>query len=812
MGQKVAQPAGKETAKTVQPPQTAVAEGQKPKLQGREAALLNLQRTHGNRHVKQMLKGGILQRKLTMQGHAQATEIPTIVDQVLNSPGQPLDPETCTFMESRFQQDFSQVRIHTDSRAAESAQAVNANAYTVKQDIAFDMGKYTPASQAGKRLLAHELAHVVQQSRGGGAVPSASAHSPLEQSADQAASALAQGVTSVQVLGASAPGLAREENKEESLSYREKLRRRLAGAYQTVKSVAPPSVQQYLLEPLKEPAKQLIQSAPEEKLRKIEQAVEPALQATEVLGKALPPQTNQQAEPSVDPNKTIWLGRIPLSEQLRRKAEYQKLLADERKDNSVAMPVPPQNPRPSAEDMLGMSSAELTEPDPSPTEFEQRLRSKQPFKHNVLQSLPPQPDLPRSNIQGLPADPRFDWSQVYWLGAAPKLVPNQTQSELTISDENVTPIHDDTTHELKGYRIRSGETIIDLDRNGDILQTTGLEAPLETPVIDPIDVALLAAEVGPIVAKGLAGVGKRLISSSVKRGLRTARAGAARVMLGTSEALPFLEKGAAGATHFDRPTISLLGDIASDTGTKGTLRDVAEIGTEGTGKSTVKTEAGSEAIDLLKAEQKPLGEEGATPTDIAGAEAKTSPNPQRIRAFLRQSGGEVNELTNQYGDRLTARGSGSNRKIDALTGELKPEHIDTGTETSSAARKSAQASHNANLKGDMGNVFDAGHLRGRLLGGKGGLANTFPQWFSINRGLFQLFEGKLADLVRTASKNDKVFFSVQPRYRYASDTAPSQVLYQVRINGQTVVRALFSNEPGRSYLRFIQYGNKSDIF
>lgn len=66
-------------------------------------------------------------------------------------------------MESRFGRDFSQVRVHTDARAAQSAQAVNARAYTVGQNIVFGAGEYLPVTAAGTRLLAHELAHVVEQ-------------------------------------------------------------------------------------------------------------------------------------------------------------------------------------------------------------------------------------------------------------------------------------------------------------------------------------------------------------------------------------------------------------------------------------------------------------------------------------------------------------------------------------------------------------------------------------------------------------------------------------------------------------------------
>src|SRR5215210_5565404 len=71
------------------------------------------------------------------------------------------------FFEPRFGDDFSQVRVHTDSSAAESARAINARAFTVGRDVVFGAGQYTPETVEGKKLLAHELAHVVQQQKGG---------------------------------------------------------------------------------------------------------------------------------------------------------------------------------------------------------------------------------------------------------------------------------------------------------------------------------------------------------------------------------------------------------------------------------------------------------------------------------------------------------------------------------------------------------------------------------------------------------------------------------------------------------------------
>lgn len=91
---------------------------------------------------------------------------PPIVHEVLNSPGQPLDPATRGFMEPRFGHDFSQVRIHTDERAAASAEAVAAHAYTVGPHIVFAPRQFDPVSPPGRRLLAHELVHAAAHSPG----------------------------------------------------------------------------------------------------------------------------------------------------------------------------------------------------------------------------------------------------------------------------------------------------------------------------------------------------------------------------------------------------------------------------------------------------------------------------------------------------------------------------------------------------------------------------------------------------------------------------------------------------------------------
>ena len=98
-----------------------------------------------------------------MTGGRAPIEVPAIVEEVLASPGRPLDQSTRELMESRFGHDFSHVCVHSDAKAADSARAVNSFAYTVGRNVVFDTGMYSPGNSEGQRLLAHELAHVIQQ-------------------------------------------------------------------------------------------------------------------------------------------------------------------------------------------------------------------------------------------------------------------------------------------------------------------------------------------------------------------------------------------------------------------------------------------------------------------------------------------------------------------------------------------------------------------------------------------------------------------------------------------------------------------------
>lgn len=118
-------------------------------------------------------------RRAPSAGAALVTA-PAAVGRVLQSPGHPLDAAARAFMEPRFGHDFSGVRVHTDVRAARAAASIRARAFTAGDGIVFGRGEYAPQTGAGRHLLAHELAHVVQQGGGAGLVqrqPAAAAES-----------------------------------------------------------------------------------------------------------------------------------------------------------------------------------------------------------------------------------------------------------------------------------------------------------------------------------------------------------------------------------------------------------------------------------------------------------------------------------------------------------------------------------------------------------------------------------------------------------------------------------------------------------
>jgi hypothetical protein len=135
---------------TTRDPAHPVAPGRSPALDA--STVLHLQRTAGNQGVLQML--------------ADDEERSPVHDVVGSGGGSPLDASTRSTMESAFGASFGDVRVHTDDKASSSAESVGANAYTVGSDMVFKKGQYDPGSASGQKTIAHELSHVVQQSKG----------------------------------------------------------------------------------------------------------------------------------------------------------------------------------------------------------------------------------------------------------------------------------------------------------------------------------------------------------------------------------------------------------------------------------------------------------------------------------------------------------------------------------------------------------------------------------------------------------------------------------------------------------------------
>src|SRR5438045_2719989 len=171
------------------------------------AAVMHLQKTAGNATVSAALE----------------EQEPSLVKDVVGSDGgSALDRETRGFMESRLGADFSDVRVHTDAKASASARSVQAHAYTVGSDVVFQSGQYAPESDSGKRMLAHELTHVVQQRSGpvagtpapGGIKISHPADS-FEQAADSSADRVMSSAPATQLATTTAPASIQRQAEEE---------------------------------------------------------------------------------------------------------------------------------------------------------------------------------------------------------------------------------------------------------------------------------------------------------------------------------------------------------------------------------------------------------------------------------------------------------------------------------------------------------------------------------------------------------------------------------------------------------------------
>jgi hypothetical protein len=139
-----------------------------------------------------------VQRSANVTAAVGGSGVPASVLRVLDTAGTPLDASTRTSMEERLGHDFGHVRVHTDAEAAHSAESIQAQAYTFGSHVVMGEGRFQPHTRAGARLLAHELTHVVQQSRSDFAAvrPSLAVgpvDAPEEHEADAAADAALRG-------------------------------------------------------------------------------------------------------------------------------------------------------------------------------------------------------------------------------------------------------------------------------------------------------------------------------------------------------------------------------------------------------------------------------------------------------------------------------------------------------------------------------------------------------------------------------------------------------------------------------------------
>jgi hypothetical protein len=180
----------------------------------------------------------------------------TSVDAVLKSTGEALDWSVREPAERQFHHDFSDVRVHTDSSADAAARSLHARAFTHGSDIAFSAGRFRTGDADGRSLLTHELAHVVQQRRGGAAESSA-----LEDGARQATVASLRGALSVDVPGASAPRISCEGEDETPLWKRAwSGATRAAGGVVERAKAAPGEIKQAVVQKYEE-AKHTVQAA-----------------------------------------------------------------------------------------------------------------------------------------------------------------------------------------------------------------------------------------------------------------------------------------------------------------------------------------------------------------------------------------------------------------------------------------------------------------------------------------------------------------------------------------------------------------------
>ncbi|HEX6676987.1 MAG TPA: DUF4157 domain-containing protein [Actinomycetes bacterium] len=197
----------------------ATRPGQAPLARGAPldpATVLRLQRASGNASVAALVEGRrpVLQRAESGDDEERSP----VLDVVGRGGGRPLEPELRSDMEQRLGHDFGDVRVHSDAPAGESARSVGAHAYTVGSEVVFQPSSWAPETPGGRRMLAHELTHVVQQRSGpvdgtptGGGVSVSHPSDRFEQEATRVSEQAASGPTPAP---AGATGVQRQAEEE----------------------------------------------------------------------------------------------------------------------------------------------------------------------------------------------------------------------------------------------------------------------------------------------------------------------------------------------------------------------------------------------------------------------------------------------------------------------------------------------------------------------------------------------------------------------------------------------------------------------
>jgi hypothetical protein len=181
-----------------------------PRADTMPSAVINLQRMAGNESVSALL------------GQEEEERRSPVHEVVGSGGGSPVEPGARSFLEDRMGADFSDVRVHTGAKADESARSINAQAYTVGSDVVFRSGAYQPDTPGGRHVLAHELAHVIQQKSGPvagtpapGGISVSHPSDAFEQAAERSASQAVSGGTAQAMPAGGGEGITAQRASED---------------------------------------------------------------------------------------------------------------------------------------------------------------------------------------------------------------------------------------------------------------------------------------------------------------------------------------------------------------------------------------------------------------------------------------------------------------------------------------------------------------------------------------------------------------------------------------------------------------------